>query len=80
MVSPQQSLVLAEARCLLVWLGVQRGVLHSSAAEAILATTFCNEVVDLEHGQSRCVTSALHTRYSLRLLLGALRALSCARH
>jgi hypothetical protein len=53
-VSPQQSLVLSEARCLLVWLGVQLGVLHTAAAEAIMGASFCNEVVDLQHSQSRC--------------------------
>ena len=40
----QQALVLAEIRCLLLFLGCEIGLLLPSFAEAMMKTTFCSEV------------------------------------
>jgi len=44
MVDPQQGLVLAEIRCLLLFLGSEIGLLPPSFAEAVMNVTFCKEV------------------------------------
>ena len=44
LVDPQQALVLAEIRCLLLFLGCEMGLLPPSFAEAVMKTTFCKEV------------------------------------
>ena len=44
MVDPQQALVLAEIRCLLLYVGCEIGLVPPSFAEALMKATFCKEV------------------------------------
>ena len=44
MVDPQQALVLAEIRCLLLFVGCEIGLLPPSFAEAAMKVILCKEV------------------------------------
>ncbi len=52
-VNEQQSLILAEARSLLVWLGSHLGLLSPQLVDALLAASFVPDAVNLTHQQSR---------------------------
>ncbi|KAG1671275.1 hypothetical protein FOA52_010846 [Chlamydomonas sp. UWO 241] len=53
LVDLQQALVLAEMRCLLVYLGSALGVLPDAFCDAVMQASFCTEILDQHHSQSR---------------------------
>ncbi|KAG1671277.1 hypothetical protein FOA52_010848 [Chlamydomonas sp. UWO 241] len=53
LVDARQTLVLSEMRCLLVFLGLTIRVLPQSFADALMQASFCTEVLDDHHSNSR---------------------------
>lgn len=53
LINSSQRMVLGELRCLMVWLGLQLGLVAPHHAQAILSAAFCEEVLDLNHGKAR---------------------------